>query len=132
MITGRVDEFRNAVIPLVLVDSTGGDVSVQTILDTGFTGFLALPPALIESLEAAVVGWSRARLADGTEKTFPVFEVSMQWFDRVRSVEAIAAGNELLAGMRLFESHQLQIDVCADGEVVVRPIPGSSLGGMAL
>ena len=47
MIVGAVNTYREALIPLDTLGSEGREQEVEAIVDTGFTGTLALPTPLI-------------------------------------------------------------------------------------
>ena len=53
MITGWVNAFYEAVIPIHLQDATGNIHEVEAILDTGFNGTLTLP---------LIKGWMSAKV----------------------------------------------------------------------
>ena len=50
MITGIVNEYGEAVIPLVVRGQSGQEVKIQAVIDTGFNGFLTLPPQVVMTL----------------------------------------------------------------------------------
>jgi predicted aspartyl protease len=50
MIKGRVNAHREALIPLPLRDSQGEERAIEAVIDTGYNGFLTLPPDLIKLL----------------------------------------------------------------------------------
>jgi len=52
---------------------------VEAIIDTGFSGFLTLPPALIEYFGFPWKNQVRGELADGSEFSFEVFEGGVIW-----------------------------------------------------
>jgi predicted aspartyl protease len=48
MITGVVNANREATMRLVVTGPDGQQVDTEAIIDTGFTGFLTLPPASMQ------------------------------------------------------------------------------------
>lgn len=50
MITGVVDARLEARLPLFVEDAAGQPSCLEAVVDTGFSGFLSLPSALITSL----------------------------------------------------------------------------------
>jgi len=51
MIVGVVNDSYEATIPIVVRGTNGHEYEIEAVIDTGFTGFLTLPNALVESLE---------------------------------------------------------------------------------
>ena len=119
MIEGTVNAALEAVLPLT-VQGAGGDAQgVETVIDTGFSGFLTLPPALVAALGLAFAGVGWAVLADGTEARFDVYDATLVWDGRPRRVYAYAAETTPLVGMRLLEGHDLHVQVQDGGRVAV-------------
>ena len=50
MIIGMVNAHREAIIALIVQDANGQGHAIDAVIDTGFTGFLTLPPARIAVL----------------------------------------------------------------------------------
>ncbi len=92
------------------------------VIDTGFTGFLTVTPALAAELGLAYRGMSRATLADGSEVTFPYYSVSVLWDGQRRHIAADAADTTPLVGMRLLDSHSLYVEVTDGGRVVIQAV----------
>ena len=90
------------------------------MVDTGFNGYLTLPPMLMEGLELPVVGDGEAVLADGREAAFDVYGVTVLWGGQPGYVETGAVGVEALVGMALLDGHNLNIDVEDGGRVFIR------------
>ena len=61
----------NAAHEAVLTLSIEGPAGEAAVVDTGFTGFLTVTPALAVELRLPFEGTARATLADGSETTFP-------------------------------------------------------------
>ena len=53
MIEGVVNAAYEAVVTLPLRGQTGQGRDIEVVIDTGYNGFLSLPPALVEELGAA-------------------------------------------------------------------------------
>ena len=119
MIQGVVNAAYEAVIPLTVQGSAGQTHDIEAVIDTGFTGFLTVPPALVTELGLPLEGTSQATLADGSEVTFDVYDVAVHWDGQLRYVLAEAADTTPLVGMRLLHSHSLYVDVEDRGRVAI-------------
>lgn len=73
MITGYVSDNREAVIALHVFDLQGHLHEIEAVIDTGFTGFLTLPPMLIGEWQLRWRSYEQAVLADGQVSTFEVY-----------------------------------------------------------
>src|SRR5688572_26895838 len=109
MIRGQVNATREAVVPLILRDAVGSDHPILAIVDTGFNGFLTLPPDLIASLGLRLVSQIRGLLADGNEVLLEIFEAIVIWDGQLRTVTADCIPAEALVGMSLLEGFDLHI-----------------------
>ena len=67
MITGVVNEEFEPIISIALYDSEGNIYTQDAIVDTGFNGWLSLPPDLIAQLNLKWKRRGRAILGDGSE-----------------------------------------------------------------
>lgn len=121
MIEGVVNAAHEAVVPLALHGSAGQTRNIEAVIDTGFSGFLTVTPALAGELGLDFRGTGRATLADGSEITFPSYGVAVLWAGQPRYVEADAADTTPLIGMRLLDSHSLYVEVEDRGRVLIEP-----------
>ena len=119
MIEGVVNAAFEPVVTLVLQGPSGQTSEVEAVIDTGFTGFLTVTPALATELRLDFRGTSRATLADGSDVTFPQYGIGVLWGDQPRYVEAAAADTIPLIGMRMLDMHDLGIQVRTGGRVVI-------------
>ena len=123
MIIGVVNANREATIPLVVMGLQGHQQDVEAIIDTGFTGFLTLPPPLVMALGLSWLCRQPGILADGRVEFFDVYVVTVLWDGQPRTVEVEAAGTEPLVGMSLLDRHALYIDVLRGGRVTITGLP---------
>ncbi len=103
MIRGRVNSMREAAVPPVLRDGGGKNYPISSIVDTGFNGFLTLPPDLIARLGLQLVARVRALLADGSETLLESYEAAVLWDGQLRAVAADCMPGVPLVGMALLE-----------------------------
>ena len=122
MITGVVNTDGEALIPLVVRDAHGQDHKVEAVIDTGFTGFLTLPSALITSLDLSWRGREQGVLGDGSLQLFEVYAATVIWNGRPQTVETNAAEVIPLVGMGLIHGHELRIQAVKRGIVTIEPL----------
>ena len=119
MIEGAVNAELEAVVTIPLISPEGQDREIRAVVDTGFNGYLILPPTLVAELGLSVVGEGEAVLADGSEAAFDVYGVTMLWDGEPRYVETGAVGADPLVGIAMLEGHDLSIQVRDGGRVVI-------------
>ena len=120
MIEGFVNANLEAVVIIPLLGPAGQSREVAAVVDTGFNGYLTLPPTLVADLGLSVVGDGEAVMADGSEAAFDVYGVTVVWDGQPRYVETAAIGIDALVGMMLLDRHSLFVEVAAGGRVVVQ------------
>lgn len=122
MIEGVVNAAYEAIVTLLLRGPTGEAREIEAVIDTGYSGFLTLPSALVAEMGLPLRGRGRAFLANGDEEGFDVHGVTILWDGRPRFIEADAMGPVPLAGMSLLDMHDLSIQVRDGGRVVIQPM----------
>jgi clan AA aspartic protease len=120
MITGTVNADFEPIISLSIRRSDGGVFTQDAIVDTGFNGWLSLPPDLIAELNLRWKRRGRAILGDGSECVFNVYEVVVIWDGALLTIPGDEANSDPLVGMSLMEGYQLTIQVSEDGYVELR------------
>jgi clan AA aspartic protease len=122
MITGAVqsDEAR---IRLKIKGRRRREQEVEVVIDSGFTGALTLPPALIATLGLRWRSVDRATLADGRTCVFQVYVGKLLWDGKIRSILIAEADADPLVGMRLLRGHELKMQVRAGGKVTIKRLP---------
>ncbi len=90
---------------------------VDAIVDTGFTGFLTLPLAVVRSLALPLLGSTPVVLADGSAAVLEVYEAFVVWHGSPRPVECLVAEGAPLLGMTLLRGSELRIQVVEGGAV---------------
>ncbi len=119
MIEGSVNSAYEAIIPLRLYGADGQPRDISGVIDTGFSGFLSLPPSLVAELDLPFAFFGRAVLADDTEVSFDVHYATISWDGQRRETQVAATGSTPLVGMLLLHGHSLNIEVESGGPVVI-------------
>jgi clan AA aspartic protease len=117
LIIGKVNADLEARVDLQVQSSTGVGPVISTVIDTGFTGYLALPSAVLSSIDAPWLYFQEGILADGSTQVFDVRAVTIMWDGKARTVEVEAIDADPLAGMALLQQHEVSLVVVPDGEV---------------
>jgi clan AA aspartic protease len=123
MMTGTVNADLEPLLRLAVRDAGGQPHDVEAVIDTGFNGFLTLPPALIAALALPWLCLQQGQLADGSLLPFDVYVATLDWHGQPRSVEVEAADAQPLLGMALLQDSELRILVVAGGSVTIAQVP---------
>ncbi len=117
MLKGSVNAFREATLQVNLRGVN--DLTVELVVDTGFTGYLTLTSDQIVALGCSRIGRSRVMLADGSEEIFTLFAVIANWDGLPRTVEAYEMTSPPLLGMTMMYGHHLHIHIVDGGEALL-------------
>jgi clan AA aspartic protease len=122
MILGWVNTYREAVVRLPVRGLQDREQTVEVVIDTGFNGYLTLPPDLISALGLPFRRSGRAVLGDGSEITFDIHEAVILWDGQPRRIAVDAADTEPLLGMSLLDGHELNLQVIEGGQALIRSL----------
>ncbi len=119
MIEGVVNASYEAIVVLALTGPDGEVREIEAVIDTGYSGFLTLPPKVVAELGLPFVTSAQAILANGSEETFDVHSVTVLWDRRLVDIDAYASDTTPLVGMRLLDQCDLHVQVRDGGRVVI-------------
>jgi clan AA aspartic protease len=123
MMIGIVNADLEPVLRLTVRDAGGQPQNVEAVVDTGFNGFLTLPPALIAALGLPWLCRQQGQLADGSFQAFDVYVATVDWDGQQRSVEVEATDAQPLLGMALMQGAELRIQVVPGGSMTIAGPP---------
>jgi clan AA aspartic protease len=106
--TGRVTATREALLRLRL---SAGE-TVECLVDTGFTGALVLPQALVTRLNLPIVGREVFEMVGGRQFIASVAFADIEWLGETRTVRVIVSEDTLL-GTELLDGTRLIVDYIA-------------------
>lgn len=123
MMTGTVNADLEPLLRLTVQDAGGQPQDVEAVIDTGFNGFLTLPPEVIAALRLPWLCRQQGQLADGSVQAFDVHVATVIWDGQPRSVEVEAADAQPLLGMALMQGAALHMHVVSGGSVTIAGLP---------
>lgn len=118
MLRGSIQRFRPTV-EFPVIGSDEKQANIPFILDTGYSGTLALPEVYCEQLSLEWDHSQTATLANGTAIVVDVYLGRIRWASEERWVEILAVEGDPLIGLVALEDHRVFLDVVEGGEVRV-------------
>jgi clan AA aspartic protease len=114
---------REALIRLSIRGFRGREQEIDAVVDSGYTGWLTLPPAVITALQLRWESFGRGVLADGSVSTFDVYQAKVAWDGRLRRVFVDEFDATPLVGMSLLRGYEYKMQVRARGKVTIKRLP---------
>ena len=122
MIVGVV-RGREALIRLTIRGFRGLQQEIEAVVDSGYTGWLTLPPTVISALNLRWQSFGRGILADGSVSAFDVNQGKVVWDGHVRRVFVDEFDATPLVGMALLRGCEYKMQVRARGRVTIKRLP---------
>lgn len=119
MLVGVVNTRWEARVRLPVKGADGVEHAVDAIVDTGFTGSLTLPTAVIARLGLPWRTRGTAELADGSIDEFDIHTGIVIRNGKPRHILVEAAETTPLVGMRLLRGCDLRVQVIKGGRVTI-------------
>lgn len=122
MMQGFVNLRREATLTVVVGNSNQQLQAIETVIDTGFTGFLSLPSAIITTLNLPWSASNLVTLGDGSETLFDLYTAVVIWDGQYRDIYIAESETEPLLGMAMLYGYRLQVDAVEGGIVKIEAL----------
>jgi clan AA aspartic protease len=122
MITGVVNVNGEAIVRIVVGDLGKQRVVVDAIIDTGYTGFLTLPPSTIAALNLPWRGSEEGILGDGSTQRFDVYSATVIWDGEFRTIKINESNTSSLMGVGLLYGYEVCIKIINSGMVTIKAL----------
>ncbi len=123
MIWGQINVANEATILLQIRDAAGNLTDLDAVLDTGFSGYMTLPPATIAALQLPFQQRQTYVLGDNRRVPFDIYLATVIWDGQERDIAVLASDGGTLVGMRMLRGHHVFLDVVDGGEVRIELRP---------
>jgi clan AA aspartic protease len=121
MINGTVIGLQ-ARMAIIFYLPNRAEIEIECVVDTGFEGFLTLPPNIVAEFELPYVAPIDANLADNSRIVTNVHQGMILWNGVERVIPILSMGRRPLIGTALLVDLHLGIDFCEGGTVLVDDI----------
>ncbi len=119
--TGRVENLH-ALLPVIFRLQNQSDITLEFVVDTGFTDALTLPLEAVVDLQLPFDYDMIVNLANDSDAVVPVHRASIIWQGAERTVRVFATGRRPLLGTALLEDCELTAQFRESGLVFVEPL----------
>jgi clan AA aspartic protease len=118
MIVGKTVDGR-VVLPIGFYLTETTSLTIECVVDTGFNGYLTLPPQAVAVMNLPLESTLVASLADGSQSEMPIHLAKIRWNDSEQLVAVLATGTKPLLGTALLQGFRLVVEFVDDGMVKV-------------
>ena len=122
MMFGAVNNNCEAIIKVAVGRIGSPKVTVDAVIDTGFTSFLSLPLSMITDLGLPWHYRDVGTLGDGSEVVFEIYKATVIWDGQNQIVDVAASEADPLVGMGLLYGFKLQIEAVEGGLVTIEAL----------
>jgi clan AA aspartic protease len=122
MMFGVVNNNCEAIIKVVVGRIDSSKISIDAVIDTGFTSFLSLPIAIIQDLDLPWHYSDTGVLGDGSEVVFEIYKAVVIWDGQNQIIDVAASEADPLVGMGLLYGFNLQIEAIEGGRVSIKSL----------
>ena len=122
MMTGVVNANGEAMLRIVVGDLGTQRIVIDALIDTGFTGYLTLPPSTIEALNLTWLGSEEGILGDGSTQTFDVYSATIIWDGEFKTIKVNESDTDSLLGVGLLYGYEVCIRTIRNGIVTVKAL----------
>ena len=122
MMLGVVNHNCEAIIKVAVGSIGSPKITVDAVIDTGFTSFLSLPLSIITDLGLLWHYRDVGTLGDGSEVVFEIYKAAVIWDGQNQIVDVAASDTDPLVGMSLMYGFKLQIEAIEGGAVTIEAL----------
>ena len=110
---------KNALLPVTILLDGQPKISLEFVIDTGFTGELTLPATVIQKLNLPLIEIITANLANDDEIEVFAHRATIIWNNRKMNVRVLSTGKRPLLGTGLLFGSELFVQFAEHGLVTV-------------
>lgn len=118
MMIGSV-RAKHVLLPITFRLPSVPDVTIEFVVDTGFTGLLTLPPEAVTAMGLPFLHRIPAQLADGSFVEVAIHSATIVWKGTEAEATVLATGERPLLGTALLDGNELVAHFREEGLVTL-------------
>ena len=122
MMYGLVDQNCEIKLRLVISNGESERQTIDVLLDTGFTGYLTLPVAVLDRLNLHPYHRELGTLGDGSQCAFDVYRGFIIWDGTLQEIDINASESTPLIGMAMLYGYHVKFDAIEGGTAIIQAI----------
>lgn len=121
---GLVNVNYEAVLRLAIA-SQGQTHHIDAAINTGYRGFLSLPPHIVNHLALPYLGETQDIFSHDAQFSAPTYQAKILWDSRYREVPVHQINTSPFVGISLLKGYNLQLQIIENGIVFLNTIGNS-------
>ena len=110
VIEGECNSAQELILNLQIANDRQQVVEQLAVIDTGFSGAISVPQAVVDILSLPFARHVVGRLADGSSTVVPLYIAKIPCGLRIFEAEIVVAGNQCLVGCQFLAGQRLQAE----------------------
>jgi clan AA aspartic protease len=123
MMRGVVNPDLEATLRVQVFGPSGQMMEIVAVIDTGYSGALSLPSAIITALALSPLASRVVRLADRSRRVLSTYEADVLWDGQKRTLRVLALEGDPLIGTALLKGYTLEAKFVDGGAVNIKAPP---------
>jgi clan AA aspartic protease len=121
MLRGAIQQFR-PIVEFPVIGSDERQATIPFVLDTGYSGTLAMPETFCERLALEWDHSQTATLANGASIIVDVYIGRIRWNTEIKTVEILAVEGDPLIGLVALEGYCVCLNVIEGGSIQIEEL----------
>ncbi len=122
MIIGRVNARLQSIVSITIRGPQAQEQTLEARVDSGFNGWLTLPPDIVTQLGLPAHYQDVIVLANGEQVNVVTYQATLLWDDNERTIPVFATGDFPLLGMKVLVGYRICLDMVDGGTVTIERI----------
>ena len=122
MMVGIVNAVLEATL-IFQIRGPAGQITITTVIDTGYNGALSLPLMLVIALGLTPRAPRFVTLGDGSQRMLSFYDAEVEWDGQWQAITVLCVEGDPLIGTALLSGFKMDTDFVVGGQVRITAVP---------